>query len=181
MKHAIKLGRAALLFLPLFCGGRLVAAPLNAEPAPEVIAAPQKTLITRDNFVSFWWSEEKQLYKIADSDSSLVAFEIKGNVIHCKFRNEDKTELTATLSNNQLNELIDKLNQRQPNRAEQREEHPAMLFTLFFSDKNNEDQNDNFAFFDDAAKPNIDLQIYLRNLVQMKFIELFLVEPEPVN
>ncbi len=181
MKQKFKFERVALLFLPLFCGARLVAAPLNVESAPKVVDAPQKTLITRDNFVSFWWSEEKQRYKIADSDSSLAAFEIEGNVIRCTFRNEDKTELTATLSNNQLSELIDKLNQRQTNRDEQREESPAMLFTLFFSDENNKDQNDNFAFFDDTAKPNVDLQVYLRNLVQMKFIELFLVESEPVN
>lgn len=181
MKLKIKFERVVLLFLPLFCGTRLLAAPLNVESAPKVVAAPQKTLITCDNFVSFWWSEEKQRYKIADSDSRPVAFEIKANVIRCTFRNEDKTELTATLSNNQMNELIDKLNQRQLNWEEQREEYPAMLFTLFFSDENNKDKNDDFVFFDDTAQPNINLEIYLRNLVQMKFTELFLVAPEPVN
>ena len=166
-----------IVFVLLPChGSQLLAAPSDVAPAP-LVAASQVTQITRDNFISLWWSYDRLRYTLEDSDPSEASFTVKGTVIRCEFRNEDKTELTADLSLNQVEALIAKLNKRQMNEQGQQKNDPKVLFTLMFSDDNNKDQNDNFAFFDDTAQSNRELETYLHDLAQMKFPQLFYIAP----
>ncbi len=172
------LTRICLTAFVLSCHcSQLLAAPSDVAPAPHVVAAPKPTQITRDSFISLWWSYDRLRYTLEDNDPSEASFTVKGNSILCQFRNEDKTELIADLSPNQVEELIGKLNRRQMSEQGRQGNNPKVLFTLIFSDNNNKDKDDNFAFFDEAAPSNNELEIYLRELAQMKFPQLFYVAP----
>lgn len=177
MKHSTKINLMALLWLA--CASHFLAAPSKAEPVREMVAAPKAALITRDNFISLWWSQDGQLYTLADPAPFHASFRVTGNVIRCEFGNDDKMELTANLSNKQMDELAAKLSQRQPNphEAEKPPEDPEWLFSLFYSDENNEDQDDEFVLFGDTAQPNVELTNYLGKLVQLKFSQLSAVPP----
>ena len=179
MKHLTQIGLTVFVLLPYFHGSQLLAAPSKTTPAPKVVAAPKLTQITRDNFISFWWSYDRLQYDVGDLGRQNASFIVKGNTIRCELRNEDKTEFTADLSNNQVDALIKKLNKRQRNdEGKEHKDFPKVLFTLIFSDSNNKDKDDNFVFFDnDNAESNVELETYLHDLAQMKFPHLFYVPP----
>jgi len=151
---------------------QLSAVPLNADPVSK------ETTITRDNFISFWWFYDSLLYTLGESEPRHASFKIHGNVIRCELRGTSRSELTAYLSNNQVDALINQLNKRQPNEeGKKHEDYPKVLFTLIFSDKDNKDRSVDFVFFEDTSKSNVALENYLHDLAQMKFPELFYVPP----
>lgn len=172
MEHSTQMKRT--IFLSLFCACSCFwGEPSEAQPASQVVAAPKADSVTRDNFVSLWWFQQEKKYYIQDGPTPFhPSFKVTGNIIHCNFSNEDKKEITSNLSDKQLDELIEKVNRINPQDGRPNQEFPEFVFTLFYSDEGNTDKGKDFVFFKNTAESNIELEIYLRSLVVMKFPEL---------